>query len=157
VIALVHRRHPSRVSIQAPPPVYNRFAMLRGCLVALWVGLGAAACGGDVVVDGDQRGTGTSGPDDDGTSTGSPGACVTRPDVVGTVDPASCVSTLEQDRCVTRCNDDGLNTWSVHCNETSCQCQWNGDDICLCVVSGSSGSICGGDVPACCPEPWMAN
>jgi len=134
--------------------------MWRRCLVALWVALGAAACGGEVVVDSAHRGASTGSPDDDddGTGTGTgPGACVTRPDVVGAVNAASCVTSIEQGRCVTRCEDDGDNSWSVHCNEGSCQCQWNGDDICLCVVSGGAGSICGGDIPACCPEPWIAN
>lgn len=131
--------------------------------MALWVAPSASACGGEVVVDRDPRGASTGAPDDDddddGTSSSAdPGsACVTRPDVVGTVNAASCVSTVELEHCITRCDDAGFNDWSVRCDDQSCQCQWNGEDICLCVVSGSAGSICGGDIAPCCPDPWIAN
>jgi hypothetical protein len=131
--------------------------MLRGCLVVLWAGLSAAACGGEVKVDGDPRGATTGDSDDDGSDDGTssgPSACLTAPEVSGTI--YECAVGYEPGHCTySRCTDDGQNSWNVLCSDRSCTCQWNDTDICTCTVSGGEGSICDGPIAPCCPEPWI--
>ena len=111
-----------------------------------------AACGGDVVVDdsGDTGG-GTSASSSTTSGTGSaPSGCISVPEVESSV--GQC--TADPSTCSISCVDGG-HSWQVKCFEKACQCIWDNNVICLCSVAGSEGTICNGNLPPCCPEPWI--
>lgn len=108
----------------------------------------AAACGGNVVVDGMPGGEagaggGTAITNGDG---GSGASCAVAP-------PAGTLScSLTSDACGETCLDASGNDYSVSCEGTACRCSYNGFVVCTC--AGSAPACGGGSLAHCCPSPW---
>jgi hypothetical protein len=124
-------------------------------LAATWL----LSCGGDVVVDdsaADDTASNASGASGSSAATSGdppPNPCFSVPEVAGAVDPATCFS--DGTACSVTCNDGDNHGWKVSCFEQACQCIYDNEPICLCSVTGSAGTICGGNLPPCCPAPWI--
>lgn len=119
-----------------------------------------AACGGNVVVDGNTGGGTTTLPGAGGT--GTIGTGTSNPGVGGatscfnTPPPASvtpCGGTGSSGGMCefSYCDSQSGNTWDATCSTNACVCFFNGAEVCSCALS-SAGDFCGG-TPDCCVHP----
>jgi hypothetical protein len=121
-------------------------------VIAAVVTVSFAACGGNVVVDGNSSGLGgaTTQP-----GAGGAGGAITQPGAGGATCFSISSSTLSQcgasssggDCDFDFCDGQG-NTFEASCQGIACQCLFNGALMCTCALT-SGGDICTG-TPNCC-------
>lgn len=116
-----------------------------------------AACGGRVIIDEGENGSGgSSGSSSSSTSTSgntSSGVVCSWPDPIGQLSfcGGSTGSGPGSECSNVYCDVNG-NQFEALCQGASCQCRYNTQTMCTCVVSPPTDICAGGALP-CCPIP----